>query len=299
MNKTIESFIREQIVATCGNDYRNVHFRRSGVGCINETWQAFGEGLSSLFIKVGRSDAADMYEREREGLVLLSQARKLRIPQAYTVAANEHCACLIMEFIQLQPLRLAAQVALGEALAELHSISTDQYGLAEDNYIGRSRQVNGFAEDWWEFYCDKRLTVQWEMAKRNGMRSELLQRLQRLIERVPAHFAYHKPRASLLHGDLWSGNVAADTAGTPVIYDPAVYYGDAETDIAMSQMFQSLGAGVYETYYQYLPAQSGHARRRSLYDLYHWLNHFNLFGVTYLGQVERAADTVLQEIEST
>lgn len=296
MNRAIEAFVTSQIVDQFGNQYEKLKLRRSGAGCINETWEAYGDGLQSLFVKVGRQEAETMYQREMEGLALLAQADKLRIPQAYQVAANEDCAILLMEFIPLQPLRLNSEIALGEGLAQLHSMTAERFGLAEDNFIGRSRQVNGFADDWWSFYCEKRLAVQLDMASSNGMRGELQERIKRIIDVVPQFFSDHQPQASLLHGDLWNGNVSADSGGMPVIYDPAVYYGDAETDIAMSQMFQRLGNAVYEEYYHQHPPKPGYEVRRNLYDLYHWMNHFNLFGVTYLGQVEHAVDAILYKI---
>ena len=293
MDRAIESFIAEKTVEHCGSEYQDLKLRRSGVGCINETWEIYGDNLASLFLKLGRATAHDMYLREMEGLSLLSQAQKIKIPKAYAVESNGDCALLIMEFIPLQPLRVASEVALGEGLAELHSLTSETFGLANDNYIGRSLQPNELCDDWWDFYCNQRLGVQLAMAADNGMRGELQERLKTLIEHIPQFFKFHQPKASLLHGDLWNGNVAADLSGTPVIFDPAVYYGDAETDIAMSQMFQPLGNAVYDVYYKHFPSQPGHDLRRHLYDLYHWLNHFNLFGVTYLGQVERSLDALL------
>ena len=296
MNQQTEALIIAQTVEHCGSDYQKLRLRRSGTGCINETWEAYGDGLQSLFVKAGPAAAADMYEQEIAGLELLQQVSGLRIPRAHFSASDDHCACLVMEFVELGPVPAASETALGEGLAELHSITGKQFGLAEDNYIGRSLQLNGFSNDWWAFFCDKRLTPQLEMAKDNGMRAQLLDRIQALIDSIPGAFSDHQPNASLLHGDLWGGNVSADADGNPCIYDPAVYYGDAETDIAMSKMFQSLGSRVYEVYHSHHPRQPGHDVRRRLYDLYHWMNHFNLFGVTYLGQVEHCVDSVLAEI---
>ena len=296
MNNKIEAFIVAAIAEHCGNQYERLRLSRSGLGCINETWKASGDGLEPLFVKVGGPEAKDMYEKEIAGLALLRQVTGLRIPDAFFVASGEDCACLVMEFIELGPVRAASEKPLGEGLAELHSLTRNQFGLEDDNYIGRSVQINGQADEWWTFFCEKRLGVQWEAAEDNGMRLALLDRIADLIARVPVDFASHQPRASLLHGDLWNGNVSADPEGKPCIYDPAVYFGDAETDIAMSKMFQPLGPRVYQAYHSHHPLQPGHESRRALYDLYHWLNHFNLFGVTYLGQVEHCVDVVLNEL---
>ncbi len=297
MNRQIESLIVETAVAACGEAYSNLKLRRSGVGCINETWEAYGDNLDSLFVKVGRPESEDMYLCETQGLQLLSSVEKFRVPKPLKVARSDDAAVLLMEFIQLQPLHSnAARVALGEALAEMHQTSADYYGLDHDNYIGRTQQKNGLYDSWWSFYCEQRLTCQLELAKANGIRAGLANHITALIERVPDYFQNHQPDASLLHGDLWGGNVSCDSAGKPVIYDPAVYFGDAETDIAMSQMFQSLDDTVYNVYYSHIPAQAGYSVRKHLYDLYHWLNHFNLFGVPYLGQVEQSVDVLLSSI---
>ncbi|MCG8317407.1 MAG: fructosamine kinase family protein [Pseudomonadales bacterium] len=293
----LQQLINEELAEQLGTNYARAKWQRSGVGCINETWQISGEGLQSLFVKVGAPDAEDMYLREQEGLELLSKAERFRVPTVITRIKNEHSACLVMEFLVLTSLREPrAETAFGEALAELHDITATQFGLEQDNYIGRSRQVNGFMDDWWPFFCEKRLRSQWSMAADNNMREALLQRIDAVIAAIPEYFSDHTPTASLVHGDLWSGNVAVDSDGTPAIYDPAVYFGDSETDIAMSKMFQPLGARVYDAYFSCRPATPGTEVRQHVYDLYHWLNHFNLFGVNYLGQVEFAVDELFHKI---
>ena len=296
MNNTIEAFLVDAIVDHCGQRYEGLRLSRSGLGCINETWKVHGDGLEPLFVKVGVPAAKDMYEKEMTGLTLLTQVEGLRIPRALFTAAGEACACLVMEFIELGPVRPSSEVLLGEGLAELHGITADRFGLDQDNYIGRSVQCNDQVDDWWSFFCAQRFGVQWEAAKDNGMRVVLLDRIAELIARVPDAFAEHQPRASLVHGDLWTGNVSVDSDGMPCIYDPAVYFGDSETDIAMSKMFQQLAPGVYQAYHSHHPLQPEHELRRTLYDLYHWMNHFNLFGVTYLGQVEHCVDMVLNDV---
>lgn len=292
MNQQHDALLREQLAACLGEAYANSQFSRSGTGCINETWSATGAGLTPLFIKLGTPDRLAMYQAEQQGLAALRAAEALRVPHCHAVLANEHFAALVLEFIELQPLDETSAAPFGEALASLHAASARQCGFEQDNFIGRSVQHNGWVDNWWTFFCQQRMAPQIERAEQTGMRPALVTRLRELVKRIPDNFAEHQPPVSLLHGDLWSGNVAADRQGNPVLYDPAVYYGDAETDLAMMQMFGGLPAAVFDAYHALRPRQPGQADRQPLYDAYHWLNHFNLFGVIYLGQLERCVDAV-------
>ncbi|OUS31901.1 hypothetical protein A9Q99_02065 [Gammaproteobacteria bacterium 45_16_T64] len=296
MNKELEQSIIQHIASELGSDYFRSRLRRSGEGGISETWELYGVNTPSLFIKIGRQGFEQMYASECVCLEELQRAKKFRVPKPMLCGVIEgQCAFLAMEFIQLTSLRRSSEVALGEALAEMHSIESDRFGFAEDNYIGRSMQPNGWSLNWWSFFAENRLQHQLSMAINSGLRSDLVEPIQLVIQKAPVYFVTHKPKPTLLHGDLWSGNVSADSQGRPVIYDPAVYYGDAETDVAMSQMFGALGQAVYDAYYANIDAQDGIALRRPVYDLYHWLNHFNLFGISYLGQVER----VIKQLSDT
>jgi len=260
-------------------------------GSINETWKVSARGQDTLFLKLGAVDGEDMYRREFQGLKALGQAGGLRVPEPLLVKRLRHCAVLVMEFICLSPVRQPHK-ALGVALAELHGIEGGRFGYQEDNFIGCSYQKNEWKDDWWDFFCQNRLAVQLQMAKSNGMGGAVIESVLDIIMRVPARFADHRPSPSLLHGDLWTGNTACDEAGRPVVYDPAIYYGDSETDMAMSQMFGSLPTSSYEAYYCHRPARDEAALRKPIYDLYHWLNHFNIFGATYLGSVEQTVKQI-------
>ena len=298
MDNKLEGAVADYIADQLGDDYRNARLRRSGAGCINETWEVYGKGICSLFVKIGRKGFHVMYQREFEALKAMQKAIHFHVPDPLLVGElDEECAILAMEFIPLSPVRRGSETALGEALAEMHGITSDYYGLAEDNFIGRSLQPNGWSDNWWAFFCTNRLQHQLDMAVANGLYHELAERIAKIIELTPTKFASHQPSRSLLHGDLWSGNVGADKHGKPVIYDPAMYYGDPETDIAMSQMFGALGQAVYEAYYSNISSADGVELRRPLYDLYHWLNHFNLFGSTYQAQVERVVVQLAEIVE--
>jgi len=157
-------------------------------------------------------------------------------------------------------------------LAALHRHTSDRFGWGTDNWIGLAPQKNGWSTDWAAFFLEKRLRPQ---AARAGIE----------LPDVKALLAHHKPKPSLLHGDLWSGN-AGFTADGPVIYDPAVYYGDREADLAMTELFGGFAPEFYAAYRKEFPLNAGYEKRKHLYNLYHLLNHLNLFGSSYLGQVK-------------
>ena len=185
--------------------------------------------------------------------------------------------------LELERLELASggdYRALARMLAALHRTQSDRYGWPGDNYIGATPQPNGWSTDWVEFWRERRMKPQLALAASNGFAVDsgfLLEGLGKLIG--------HQPPASLLHGDLWSGN-AGFHRGEPVIFDPAVYYGDREADLAMTELFGGFPREFYAAYDEAYPLPAGYAQRKHLYNLYHLLNHLNLFGGAYLGQVE-------------
>jgi fructosamine-3-kinase len=169
---------------------------------------------------------------------------------------------------------------LAAMLAQVHRCEGDRYGWHRDNYIGPTPQANGACDDWVRFWRERRLVPQLELAARRGFSVDcgfLLDGLEALLG--------HRPAPSLLHGDLWSGNAGFDR-GEPVIYDPAVYYGDREADLAMTELFGGFPGEFYAAYEEALALPEEYARRKHVYNLYHLLNHLNLFGGGYLGQVQ-------------
>jgi fructosamine-3-kinase len=177
-------------------------------------------------------------------------------------------------FIRLEHLDLQRSgdwEAMGRMLAKLHRATGSRFGWHRDNYIGLSPQQNGWCDEWAEFFWERRIRPQADRAGLQVKRGRLLEN--------------HKPQPSLLHGDLWSGN-AGFTAQGPVIFDPAVYYGDREADLAMTELFGGFPAEFYEAYDREWPLDAGYERRKHLYNLYHLLNHLNLFGGGYLGRVK-------------
>ena len=286
----------EQAIHTATGQGFHIRDRHSvGGGCINDAWQIQGDG-QAYFVKVNRASGLAMFEAEAAGLQELAEAGVIRVPRPITAGTSEGQAYLVMEYIPLGGRSNAA--LLGEQLAALHRVTREEYGWHRDNTIGSTPQINTPGKDWVSFWREHRLGFQLELAGQRGIGHGALRKGERLQEGLTGFFSTYQPQASLLHGDLWSGNYAADEQGMPVIFDPAVYFGDRETDIAMTELFGGFGAGFYTAYRQHWPLDSGYGVRKTLYNLYHILNHFNLFGGGYGMQAERMIEQLLAELSA-
>jgi len=177
-----------------------------------------------------------------------------------------------------------------------HRKTAAQFGWERENTIGSTPQHNEPCDDWPEFFRERRLACQLELARRNGLPDEVQSALRNLLDQVPALLCDHSPEPSLLHGDLWGGNRGTLRDGTPVVFDPAVYFGDRETDLAMTRLFGGFGHEFYAAYAAELPLAAGWERRADLYNLYHLLNHFNLFGRGYLDAVRSTTRRLLSAL---
>jgi len=227
-----------------------------------------------------------MFEAEADGLREIAATDTVRVPHPICTGSDQSQAWIVLEYLPLVPATRAAMARLGERLAALHRVTRAHYGWTRDNTIGSTPQVNTPTADWIEFWRRHRLGFQLDLAARNGHAGALQRHGAELIERLPEFFADYRPAASLLHGDLWGGNASATADGTPVIFDPAVYYGDREADLAMTELFGSFPRNFYDAYTAAWPLDTGYRRRRDLYNLYHVLNHLNLFGGGYRAQAE-------------
>ena len=253
-------------------------------------------GDQPLFIKIAaRGDGAGL-EAEATGLLALAEARAVRVPRVRAQGRTGETAFLALEWIESRPAGRRAEHRLGEQLAVQHRVTAQQFGFGSDNFIGRTPQPNGCLPDWAEFFRERRLRHQLVLAVQNGFGGLLEHAGARLLEAVAPLLAGHRPEASLLHGDLWAGNWLADEQQEPVIFDPAVYYGDREADLAMTRLFGGFGRGFYEAYASAAPLPAGHAVRAELYNLYHVLNHANLFGGRYARQARASIDRLLAEV---
>ncbi len=254
-------------------------------------------GDTRYFVKVNDARLAAMFAAEADGLSALAACRALRVPRVVAHGSRDRHAYLVLEYLPLHALREPAQgAAAGHALAALHRIQGPRYGWHRDNFIGSTPQSNAEHRVWPFFFARRRLLPQLELTKRHPAHGKLISSGQRLADKLAALFVDHQPPPSLLHGDLWHGNAATDDAGTLSLFDPAVYFGDREADLAMSELFGGFPDSFYAGYRESWPLADGFEQRKTLYNLYHVLNHLNLFGSAYLHQAERMIAKLLAEI---
>lgn len=275
-----------------GRPFAIDHRRAVGGGCINATEVMTGKDGTRYFIKLNNAATLDMFEAEAAGLEEIRLSGSVRAPQPIVTGTAGSQAFLVLEYLDFGGDGKRADAMLGRQLAAMHRHTRPGFGWSRNNTIGTTRQINTEESDWVTFYREHRLRFQLELAKENGNR-QLLQRGEALLEVLPVFYRDYRPGPSLLHGDLWGGNHAVLRDGTPVIFDPAVYYGDREADVAMTEMFGGFGSGFHAAYREAWPLDSGYRVRRDLYNLYHVLNHFNLFGGGYAGQAATMIDRLL------
>ena len=300
VNLKLWDSIFENIQASTGNDFVIDSQQSIGGGCINEAYKitgktVIGKTTQTWFVKLNQANGLKMFAAEHKGLQELSDTNTIRVPKPLCsgIAANK--AYLVMEYIEMTS-READPVQLGQQLAAMHKATRDQFGYEIDNTIGSTLQINTPEKDWAVFWQKHRLGYQLQLAEKKGGSSNLLRKGEQLMDRFPALFIDYRPMASLLHGDLWGGNCSGDGEGNPVIYDPAVYYGDHEADLAMTELFGGFGQSFYSAYAEVFSIDAGYSIRKVLYNLYHILNHFNLFGGGYAKQAESMIDQLLAEL---
>ncbi len=287
------SALAAAIEAATGQPFVPVGDRGAGGGCINAARILQGRDGRRYFVKTNRAARLAMFEAEAEGLQAILATGSLRAPRPVCAGADGDTAWLVLEYLDLGGRGSAAE--LGHRLADMHRHTWERFGWHRDNTIGSTSQINTPADDWIGFYRQQRLGYQLALARHNGAPRRLLERGERLLADMAGLFAGYRPLASLLHGDLWGGNYGY-CRGEPVVFDPAVYYGDREADLAMTELFGGFPAEFHAAYREAWPLDAGYGVRRQLYNLYHVLNHFNLFGGGYLAQAERMIDHLLSEL---
>ncbi|MBK1731316.1 fructosamine kinase family protein [Thiococcus pfennigii] len=287
--------IAARIAAATGEPFALRPPQHVGGGCINRAVR-LGDGRRDYFVKLNDASQLAMFEAEAAGLAALAATATLRVPRPLCTGVSAGEAFLAMEYIPLGGRPGAdGKAAAGRLLATLHRASAPAFGWERDNTIGSTPQPNAPEPDWVVFWRERRLGHQLRLAAASGYRGRVQERGARLLEGFGA-LIDHAPRPSLLHGDLWGGNLGFDAAGRPVIFDPAVYYGDREADLAMTELFGGFGSDFYAAYREAWPLAPGYAVRKTLYNLYHILNHLNLFGGGYLAQAEGMIERLLAEI---
>ena len=292
---TLYHEIAEAITEVTGQRFSVQQHQPQPGGCISQTVR-LTDTTRSYFVKLNQADRHDMFIAESEGLQALAASQSVRVPLVICSGVADGSAYLVLEYIAFGGAG-ADEQALGHQLAQLHRATADRYGWYRNNTIGSTPQINNWGEDWIEFWCQHRLRFQLERAANRAQDNHLLSRGEALLDRAGDFFCDYLPTASLLHGDLWGGNKAYDQHGQPVIFDPAVYYGDRETDLAMTELFGGFSREFYTAYDAAWPLDAGYARRKDLYNLYHILNHFNLFGGGYSTQARGVINRLLAELD--
>jgi fructosamine-3-kinase len=266
----------------------------AGGGSIHRSLVVAAVDGERYFLKCNSAGAFPVFSAEQEGLLALRAAAEIRVPAVIGSGRTGAHSWLMLEYLDLRGDKPGAGSRLGAQLARLHRHTGTHFGFASDNFIGATPQPNSPTSDWLTFLRDRRLGYQLRLAAENGGGVELRNRGAALLRRLPALLAGHRPEPALLHGDLWGGNWGALPDGTPVLFDPAVYYGDREADIAMTELFGGFGPEFRRGYAAEWPLPAGYEPRRDLYNLYHVLNHLNLFGGGYLRQAMALMDRLLE-----
>jgi fructosamine-3-kinase len=251
-----------------------------GGGCINNGARIKTTSGPSFFLKTNRNAPADMFACEAQGLEALRVEDGPRVPRAFLWGRE----FLLLEDLAPAPKQKGYWQDFGHQLAALHNHTNDRFGFDQDNYIGSTSQPNPWTEDSFDFFAQHRLGYQAQLAAKRGLLSsaeadQVAQLAGRLPELVPAQ------PASLIHGDLWGGNAITGSEGEPALIDPAAHYGWAEAELGMTTLFGGFSNEFYQAYEEVRPLEPGWRDRLKIYNLYHLLNHLNLFGRGYYGQV--------------
>ena len=256
-------------------------------GCIADSRKLQLDSGKVYFLKQLRGSSSGAFDAEERGLKELRKSCTVNVPEVVCKGPD----FLLLQWIEAGYSRSSSSMEmLGRQFAELHRYRGKKFGFSEDNLLGDSPQSNKPSMEgslnWAVFYAENRLEFQTSLAVKNGYATpEMRNLMEKLIKKVPDLISGTEEEPSLLHGDLWSGNYLIDARGIPWLIDPAVYYGHREADLAMTSLFGGFSNTFYSAYKSAYPISQGYAERDPLYQLYHLLNHLNLFGTGYYGQV--------------
>ena len=274
-----------------------------GGGCIHSAWRLDLRDGSRCFAKTNRAQLLPVLQAEADGLAALREAARFEptggpkptIPEPLALAEREGEAVLLLSWLELGGGSRQGWQDLGAGLARLHRASLvngeTRFGWDQNNFIGSGPQANTWHGNWARFFTEQRLGVQLQQAEAAG---RLLAQADGLLEQVPVWLKDHQPNACLVHGDLWSGNAGLLAGGGATLFDPAVYRGDREVDLAMARLFGGFPQAFFEAYNKEWPLPEGHLQRVELYNLYHLLNHANLFGGGYWQQSAASIEALLR-----
>ncbi|MEM1222912.1 MAG: fructosamine kinase family protein [Verrucomicrobiota bacterium] len=281
MDSSLKVALENAISRATGDEFQIERTKAVSGGCIHNSLIIIGENGGRFFVKTNTREAFAMFKAEAEALEVLARAKTIRVPKPIHAGQISQQAYLILEALSFSVSNQTSWEEMGQQLAALHHHTAGYFGWSADNWIGATPQINNPENDWSTFFREHRLKPQLKIASRKGYR---FAQADKLLASVEALLRDHRPKPSLLHGDLWSGNAGFCDDGTPVIFDPASYYGDRETDLAFTKVFGGFPAAFYDAYTAAFPLEPGHETRSKLYNLYHILNHANLFGGGYINE---------------
>ncbi len=294
--------VEQEVSQATGHPFWVTKYSGVGGGCINNAVILDGmlaEEPVSFFVKTNQADQLGMFVAEAEALKTMQSAAVMRVPTPVCTGCDKQKSFIVMELLRIsggafsQP---ETQRALARNLAAMHEVSNDDFGWGINNTIGSTAQVNTPMADWLNFWAQHRLGFQLGLAAKNGYGGELQVLGERVLADLPLLFTGRKIKPSMLHGDLWGGNAAALEDGTPVIFDPALYFGDYEADLAMTRLFGGFSPDFYAAYHEVSPQEAGYNIREALYNSYHIINHLNMFGGGYQQQAIHLLTKVIAEL---
>lgn len=299
----IWSEISDRITQATGRHFKLSDRHSIGGGCINQVYLISNHSLSQplhssqdrYLLKLNQADLAEMFGAEARGLSEMTASKTMRVPDPICWGVSGDRSYLAIEYLDLtHRANPQSWTQMGCNLAAMHRYrvsSSSQFGWHIDNTIGTTPQINTWETDWVTFFTNHRIGYQLQLARHKGGH---FPKATELLAAMPQLLANKKSQPSLVHGDLWSGNASFTTDGIPVLYDPATYWGDREVDLAMTELFGGFPAAFYQGYDRIYPLDPGYSERKSLYNLYHILNHYNLFGGSYQNQANSTIDSLLK-----
>lgn len=300
--------IAAHISETTGESFSIDNRRSVSGGCINQGY-AINSSTRTYFAKINQASQVAMFETEALGLQQMRDTQTIRVPQPICWGTEGNSAYIVLEWLDLRGSGGdKSWEEMGRQLAQMHkytppsppllrggeevdsALLKGRFGWSVNNAIGSTPQINNWTADWAEFWAEHRIGYQLHLARRRGGN---FSQGKTLLAAIPKLLESYKPQPSLVHGDLWGGNASVTAAGEPVIFDPAAYWGDREVDIAMTELFGGFSPAFYRGYNEVWLLDSGYEKRKMLYNLYHILNHFNLFGGSYESQANQMINRIL------
>ncbi|KAJ2399020.1 hypothetical protein GGI23_002896 [Coemansia sp. RSA 2559] len=290
----IEACLKKEMQISSKERVVNIQTARGGT--INDAYIATTSNGSKYFVKRHSQSASfdkraclHMFQTEADGLRELRKANVIRVPKPICVGELSNGAFIIIEAIKMHPLH--NEVLFAEQLAAMHSIrGPKKFGLDKDNFIGSIPQPNGWHENWVDL-LRMRLEFQFKLAQ---FPEEIDKQARKLLDRLPEFFQGIKVVPSLVHGDIWSGNCMVDENRNPVIFDPAAYWGHHEAELGMMRIFGGYSAEFYKAYHSRIPKAPGFEKRAMVYELYHIVNHYNIFGGGYMDDTQSLLERILR-----